>query len=412
MTASRRKSGKQKNIRAKRDKAAPDYRRHRVMARSIAGRILVRDDGRMLVLGGDVSFSKLVKWMKQLRATRGPGNDVLSEGFPFVIEGELTEYALKVRGLALHRWRTGLEIELKQRRLPRRRAKELKAELREVDTLQLRLERLFDWHRRVLRDDLPSGHPFFLDEDSTELLKEKLATLSPVFNDAVHWQACTVLWWSGGAAMNRFLEALGRFPQSHDDADDLVALRTLGERFAVFGKRSRTERQKQIVGELREMLDAIPENLRSDAQLGWRARGQTLAEHCQLMRKRCEEEIKTRQTAHFRRAPAILAALCVHDGSLLPLPDRLVRDASTDRTTTGCEAIAEAMAELSGEPGYDLLLRHMDDIAPASMTTVQKLLHEGESVEDLDWAAKRELICAEWHGGLKPGWARRFFTLL
>lgn len=388
-----------------------DYRRHRVMARSIASRILVRDDGRMLVLGGEVAFSDLVKWMKKLRTTPGPGHDVLSEDFPFVVDGELTEYALKVRGLALHRWRTGLEIELK-RRQPRRRAKELRAELREVDALQERLERLFDWRRRVLRNDLPSGHPFFLDDASTKLLKKKLPTLSPVFNDAVRWQVCAVLWWSGRAAMERLLEALGRFPQSNDDAEDLIALRTLAERFAVFARRSRTESRKQMVGEMHEMLDAIPEDLREDAKLGWKPRGMTLTEHCNLMRKRCQEAIKACQAALFLRAPAILATLCICDGSLLPLPNRLVRNAATKRSTAGCEAIAEGLVELSAEPGYELLLRHMDEIAPAPMATVQKLLAQGEAVDDVDWAAHQDLLSTNWHGGLTPGWARRFFEML
>jgi len=358
--------------------ADADYRRHRVMARSISGRILVRDDGRMLVLGGEVSFSDLVKWMKKLQTTPGPGHDVLSEDFLFVIEGELTEYALKVRGLALHRWRTGLETELK-RRQPRRRAKELKAELREVDALQNRLERLFKWRRRVLRNDLTSGHPFVLDDEST-LLRKKLRTLNPVFNDAVSWHVCAVLWWSGGGALDRLLEALGRFPRSNDDAEDLFALRTLAERFVVFARRSCKESRKQIVGEMREMLDAVPEELQEEAKLGWKPRGLTVTEHCQLMRKRCEEEIKVRQNARFLTAPAILASLCICDGSLLPLPDRLVRNAATKRDTAGCQAIAEGLVELSTEPGYELLRRHMDEIAPAPMSTVQKLLAQGEAV--------------------------------
>lgn len=382
------------------------------MARSIGGRILVRDDGRMLVLGGDVEFSKLVAWMKRLRPTPGPGNDVLGDGFPFLVEGELTEYALKVRGLALHRWRTGLLAEQKQRRLTHRQAKELNAELREVDALQERLERLFDRHRRVRKNDLPSGHPFFLDEDSTTHLKTGLAALSPVFDSTVQWHACVVLWWAGPAALDRFLEALSRFPQSRDASEDTFALRNLADQFAVFAKRSRTERQKQIVSELREMLKPFPDELLTNAQIRWRPRCQTLAEHCQLMRKRCEEEIKLRHATHFRRAPAILATLCICDGSEIPIPDRLVHDASTQRTTDGCQAIAEGLANLSGEPGYDLLLRHMDRIAPAAMTVVQKLLHQGESVEDVDWAARRNMVDLNWHDGLKPGWARRFYEIL
>lgn len=382
------------------------------MARSIGGRILVRDDGRILVLGETLSFAKLAEWMKRLRVTPGPGNDALSDGFPFLVEGELTEYALKVRGLALHRWRTGLQAELMQRRLPRRRAKDLKAEMGEVDVLQLRLERLFDWHCHVQQGELPPGHPFFLDDNLTTQLKEKLASLSPVFDKAVHWHACIVLWASGSAALDRFIEALSRFTRFRNDADDVAQLTAVNAQLATLEKRLHPHRYRQLINEMRMLFRQMPEQLRTETGLSWRRRGRPLKEHIQELREKCTQEVASRQVARFNRAPAILAALCIYDGSHLPLPDRLVADAATERATTGCEAIAEAMADLSGKPGYDLLLRHMDHIAPASMTTVQKLLFEGEAVEDVDWAAKQELISAEWHGGLKPGWARRFFTML
>ena len=391
--------------------ADADYRRHRVMARSIAGRILVRDDGRMLVLGGEVAFSDLVKWMKKLRTTPGPGHDVLNEDFPFVIEGELTEYALKVRGLALHRWRTGLETVLK-RRQPRRRAKELNAELREVDALQYRLERLFKWRRRVLRNDLPSGHPFFLDDESTTLLRKKLRTLNPVFNDAVSWHVCAVLWWSGGAAVDRLLEALGRFPQFIEEANDIAQLEAVDAQLATLEKRIHPHRYRQLINEMKMLIRELPDQFRTETGLGCRRHGKTLEEHLQLLREKCQQGISRRQNARFLKAPAILASLCICDGSDVPLPDRLVRFAATKQGTSDCMAIAEGLVELSTEPGYELLLRHMDEIAPAPMSTVQKLLAQGEAVEDVDWVAHQDLLDANWHSGLTPGWTRQFFEML
>lgn len=412
MTASKHRRGSKRERVTTKHSRDSDYRRHRVMARSIAGRILVRDDGRMLVLGGEPDFAKLATWLRRLKTTPGVGNDVLGDDFPFLVEGELTEHALKVRGLALHRWRTGLLAEQKQRRATRRQAKTLNAELREVDALQTRLERLFDWQRRVRRNDLPAGHPFFIDADSTVALAERLRSLNPAFDDAVRWHACVVVWWSGGVAFDRFLEALSRFPGEPDQAEDLSQLKSLAARCVVFEKRSRTERNRQIRHELRSVLKELPAELRSTAKLKLRHEGKNLEQNCRLLKQRCDEEIAARIDIRYRQAPAILAALCVCDGSSVRLPGRLVRDVSTARTSAGCGSIAEGLAGQSAKPGYDLLLRHMDEIAPASMASVQRLLSEGETAEDLDWMARRELDDLNWHDGLKPCWARRFFEML
>ena len=412
MTASKHKRVKAKHSRVLRDRSAPDYLRNRVMARSIAGRILVRDDGQMLVLGDKVEFTKLVAWLQRLKTTPSPNSDVLGDDFPFLVEGELTEYALKVRGLALHRWRTGLLAEQKQRRLTRRQAKELRAELREADALMARLERLFDWQRRVRKQDLPSGHPFFLDADTTRVLAERLRPLGASFHDAVRWHACIVEWWSGTNALDRFIEALSRFPTSPDEAEDISQLNSLAARCSVFEKRCRTESDRQIRRELRDVVNEAPEQLRSAAKLTPRPKRRTLAEHCRLLKHRCEEETAARIDARFRRTPAILAALCVCDGSDVRLPDRLIGETFTDARTAWCQAIAEGLATQSEQPGYDLLLRHLDQIAPASMSIVQRMLHKGETVEDLDWAARRDMIELNWHHGLQPGWAHGFFDML
>lgn len=361
------------------------------------------------MLSGVPEFGRLVHWLERLRAD---GHcDLLACCLPFQVDGELTEYGLKVRGLALHRWRTGLLAEKKQR-IPRRRAKEINAELREVNVLESRLKELFAWQRQVCRGkDCPPGHPLFLEADLAAEVRRRLKMLRPGLDGVTQWLACIVAWWCGLPALDRFLEALHRFP-TEENCEDISQLKAASSQFEVVAKRSSDEKTRRLRLEIRETLNRLPEQLKSDAKLSWRMHGRTLRDYCLLMKERSETEIALRREARYRRCPVLLSALCLIDRSEIRIPERVIQEAVLQREVTSCRALTEGLAELSREPGYDLLLKNLDLIAPASLSRLQKLLAEGESVDDLDWAARQKLIDMEWNAVLTPGWARRFFEML
>lgn len=362
------------------------------MARALHARLYLSADGKLFSFRGKVPYQDLIAALlkDRLASTLAERTPTPQELGIHPCDGQLCPQVLHNIQVALHRWGKELSEEKLRARARRRRASVIASEQVEVKLLG---DRLAEIRQKLAahKELLATGGCYFLDAATEATLAALLAQSrrSLAIPPAVAWLARMVFWLSGECAARRFIRAAEVLLETYPKVSLAMQLDGFQRALQVWRKRSEIQPARQLRDELAAHVAQLSPELTRRVQLSVRLRGRTMRQHCDLLLTRCAQSVKHEQRLYWQTIPAHLAALVACDGSAVPIPQRCLT--STKERTAHPSQVEEfrSLAHEMEEPGYDALLRAIDELAePAPRSeygSLRRHLVAGQSLDNIAW---------------------------
>lgn len=398
-------------------------RRQRTLVRALAGRLYVGPNGKLCVVSGKPVAPSLLKTLHTFPQVPRPEQVPLPEVLGLASRGELSESLLATMQGALVEWRHALEHYEATHRGDWQQIERSIAERRELTHLQARLQHAFEMQRKLRAGKLAAEGAFLFspeDERAFAVLLTKTEAqhwLPPL----ERWLARLVMWLSGVQAAERFLQAAARLVDVNAVRRATAALENLWEHLHVLLRRSATESPTWLLAELTERLLHLPAGLVGLPSKRQRRGG--FADLCTLLIERCERLLAGDVRLAVNYVPAALATVAACDGGAAPLPAELFRirrtnaSTRTDGSTNAVLDIANQLAALSSQPGFERLLQFLAEgsagIESSQLHHLQLLLARGTLPADVRWMAQHPGWLGPLQGSLASvRWLRQMHTVL
>jgi len=366
--------------------------RHIGLARSLHARLYVTVEGRIFVVRGDAAHSRLATALA--RYDRPPTAAESPTPVDFGIDacdGELTADVLERIRLALYRWENDLHLEAQRKPARRRNASRLRDERLEVERLGARCTLLRQWQAEFAAGREPAGAPLFLDPVAECGLRKALdeAEQEQPLGSFVAWHARVVAWLAGDCAVRRYLAAVTGLMRACPEISRYEQIRGLQNAAMSWKRRSAGERPADLRREIAAHFERISGDLLSEGAFPTRLDGRKLTEICDRI-VAAGRELLAKNEGMRQELLSKLAALAAVDGSAVPFPRRTFETDGAEEDVERLKATIVALSREIGLPGYDTLLKVLDDF-PASLPHVhydelRALLAKGNSPADVIWA--------------------------
>lgn len=379
--------------------------RVRALARSLHGRVYGARNRRLFLISGRANFEALLKTLKR-GARRGKTLDHLtikSLGLSTASIVEVTQCMLTTRRAALAKWERLLDLFQQTKSEPVHRSGWIAKNRREIAYLYTRLNEL---QGRLGADRF---EPFLLLAQEEQWLQTALRRqgTADVRSQATHWLARVVLWLAGKQAMHRYLTGVEGISRRFDEAQGIADIANL--RMTLRSWKNGAPRAS--FSRLAELMRTISPRVIDAARLNCRNKKRSFEQHCSLLIERCDEYLVNHRIEAEQVANAAIASLAACDKSGARLPSEFVTMIARRSRPEYALNIASNLFRESRSPGYALLLKAIDSpsvLCGDEITLIRRRLIGGETIDDIRWAAREDIIHIFRTQNPSIGWWRRF----